>query len=121
MFKDYEKEDYMDALKYLISGNVGQVLIKNQLWDPVWKNLNDDIAGLVYDMETLSWKAIRLISDGTNWTEYEPNFVGFDLSLNGSESKWTRVDLYPKCECGNKQNPIGQGHSHWCKMFKQEF
>lgn len=25
------------------------------------------------------------------------------------------------CECGNKKNPIGQGHSDWCKLFKREF
>jgi hypothetical protein len=25
------------------------------------------------------------------------------------------------CECGNPKNPIGQGHSYWCKLFKQEF
>ena len=25
------------------------------------------------------------------------------------------------CECGNGKNPVGQGHSHWCKLFKQEF
>lgn len=25
-----------------------------------------------------------------------------------------------ECECGSK-NPIGQGHSHWCRQFKQEF
>ncbi len=25
-----------------------------------------------------------------------------------------------KCECGNSDNPMGQGHSHWCEMFKQE-
>ena len=24
------------------------------------------------------------------------------------------------CICGSK-NPIGQGHSNWCKLFKQEF
>lgn len=25
------------------------------------------------------------------------------------------------CECGNPKNPIGQGHSDWCKLFKREF
>lgn len=24
------------------------------------------------------------------------------------------------CECGTK-NPVGQGHSHWCRDFRQEF
>lgn len=27
----------------------------------------------------------------------------------------------PGCECGNKGTPKGQGHSHWCQMFEQEF
>lgn len=26
-----------------------------------------------------------------------------------------------KCECGNPSNPVGQGHSDWCKLFKKEF
>ncbi len=25
------------------------------------------------------------------------------------------------CECGNPKNPAGQGHSGWCKLFRQEF
>lgn len=25
------------------------------------------------------------------------------------------------CECGNGSNPIGQGHSHWCCLFRREF
>lgn len=29
--------------------------------------------------------------------------------------------LSDKCECGNKHNPVGQGHSDWCKLFKKEF
>lgn len=31
------------------------------------------------------------------------------------------VRTKPKCECGNSINPIGQGHSGWCQLFKQEF
>lgn len=27
----------------------------------------------------------------------------------------------PDCECGNKGNPSGQGHSDWCKVFFREF
>lgn len=25
------------------------------------------------------------------------------------------------CECGNGHNRVGQGHSSWCRMFRQEF
>ena len=35
--------------------------------------------------------------------------------------KLVQSDLVSDCECGNKNNPIGQGHSQWCKMFKSEF
>lgn len=27
----------------------------------------------------------------------------------------------PSCECGNKANPHGQGHSDWCEMYRREF
>lgn len=33
-----------------------------------------------------------------------------------NETKHSRA-----CECGNKTNPVGQGHSDWCKMYKREF
>lgn len=34
----------------------------------------------------------------------------------------TNHDAEPKvgCQCGTK-NPVGQGHSHWCRDFRQEF
>ncbi len=25
------------------------------------------------------------------------------------------------CKCGNKENPVGQGHSHWCDRYRKEF
>lgn len=29
--------------------------------------------------------------------------------------------VFKECECGNKKNPMGQGHSSWCQMYKKEF
>lgn len=26
-----------------------------------------------------------------------------------------------KCECGNKEAPVGQRHSTWCDLYKREF
>lgn len=26
-----------------------------------------------------------------------------------------------ECECGNKHNPVGQGHSDWCDRYRKEF
>lgn len=28
--------------------------------------------------------------------------------------------MIPECECGT-DNPLGQGHSGWCKLYKREF
>lgn len=42
--------------------------------------------------------------------------------LDAPDIRWDygfKVEL--RCECGNKENPIGQGHSHWCQRFRQEF
>lgn len=40
----------------------------------------------------------------------EVAFVPLNITIQGNA-----------CECGNPKNPIGQGHSYWCKLFKQEF
>jgi hypothetical protein len=44
--------------------------------------------------------------------------------MKGTEKSIAKTHpMKPKsdCECGNASNPIGQGHSRWCKMFRQEF
>lgn len=44
---------------------------------------------------------------------------------DGTYSSWIESHQLKKliikkfdCECGNKQNPKGQGHSHWCPIFE---
>jgi hypothetical protein len=55
-----------------------------------------------------------------------PDPVDFGAALAASiqalqgAGVWYDTDKKPKCECGNKENPIGQGHSDWCDLFKQE-
>lgn len=32
-----------------------------------------------------------------------------------------KTNTGPECHCGNKDNPIGQGHSDWCDRYEHEF
>lgn len=53
----------------------------------------------------------------TNGTSFKMNFSGFDFSFAP-----ITIDLEAmiKCECGNKENPVGQAHSHWCDRYRKE-
>jgi len=48
-----------------------------------------------------------------------------NVAIAALEGSTKEAHAVPKvnswCECGNPKNPKGQGHSHWCQMFKQEF
>jgi len=49
----------------------------------------------------------------------------YETYLMGAYSSMVKPEptmfVGPKCECGNKGNPIGQGHSNWCDMFRKDF
>lgn len=78
-------------------------------------------------------------SDGARFATQNGN-IRTEWAWDGLQQQWHRLADYhmspsyvdfiqvnitiprdPECECGNPKNPVGQGHSHWCKLFKQEF
>jgi hypothetical protein len=56
--------------------------------------------------------------------EFDKYFVSLGTSVY-DEMDWPMADFaspkFLKCECGNKHNPLGQGHSSWCDLYKREF
>lgn len=77
-------------------------------------------------------KVIRIATDEEGIIKSLGDLYGYfsyEVEFPGDGSYWLyEEDLSPVvkrnvsgCECGNKQNPRGQGHSDWCRLFKQEF
>lgn len=52
---------------------------------------------------------------------YVAQFEGIRVIIEDFQLYLYKSKVLSECECGNKQNPMGQGHSQWCKMFRQEF
>ena len=53
----------------------------------------------------------------------EAIFKAFCIETASGEDldKLAEISRNPKCECGNKENPVGQGHSDWCDLYSKEF
>jgi hypothetical protein len=89
-------------------------------------NVGDKVSP-IRDLDGVTTKDIGLIV----WVEIFPKgplrcLVSFAVSsvtvFRQSDLKLCGNDNHDDgCECGNPDNPIGQGHSKWCKLFRQEF
>lgn len=77
----------------------------------------NDGMGMVVSNLIITDIVCNFIQATNSWGTY---IGSFDQFTKVQETK-DEVLRIPKCECGNSKNPIGQGHSNWCNLFKQEF